>query len=225
MPVELYIHSEAALVLRSKTANMATEFKIFASTDRLHLTWLDSTNPTHTAFIVTLFNDPHFTASEGRTGIDTPEKAAAFIRARCEPQVAALGYCRALLLRKPAAPHAAPHAAPEPVGIATLVRGTGPDDAAVPDVGFATLGAEAGKGYATEGARALVEYARRERGVEGVLGFADPGNPASARVLEKLGLRRRAVMKVAGFGVRESVVFASEDMVEDLSVYGLKAAE
>jgi RimJ/RimL family protein N-acetyltransferase len=200
---------------------MATDPKIIASTERLHLTWLDSTNPSHAAFIVTLFNEPHFTAAQGRTGIDTPDQAAAFIRARCEPQVAALGYCRALLLRKPSA--ADPSAAP--VGIATLVRGTGPDDAAAPDVGFATLGAEAGKGYATEGARGLVDYARRECGVGGVFGFAGPENPASARVLEKLGLERRGVMKLAGFGGRESVVFASEGMAEDLGEYRLKVVE
>jgi RimJ/RimL family protein N-acetyltransferase len=195
-----------------------TDPKVFASTDRLLLTWLDSTNPIHTAFIATLFNDPHFTAAEGPTGINTPAQAAAFIRNRCEPQVASLGYCRALLLRKPASPADAP----EPVGLATLMRGTDEDSVTAPDVGFSTLGAETGKGYATEGARALVEWARREIGVEGVFGFADPSNAASARVLEKLGLQRRGVMKLATFGGRESVVFASEGMAEDLGVYRLK---
>jgi RimJ/RimL family protein N-acetyltransferase len=202
---------------------MATESKIIAETDRLYLTWLSSTNPQHTSFIVTLFNDPHFTAAEGRTGIDTPAQAAAFIRDRCEPQVAALGYCRALLLRKPPPGSTAE---PAPVGIATLMGGgSGPDDVSAPDVGFATLGAEVGRGYATEGARALVEYARRECGVRGVFGFADPANPASARVLDKLGLVRRGVMRLATFGARESVVFASEGMAEDLSEYNLRVAE
>jgi RimJ/RimL family protein N-acetyltransferase len=201
-----------------------TEPKIIAETDRLYLTWLSSANPAHAAFIVALFNDAHFVASEGRTGIDTPEKAAAFIRDRCEPQVAAVGYCRALLLRKPT--DGEQGSAPEPVGIATLMRGMGPDDCAVPDVGFATRGAHLGKGYATEGARALVGFARRECGVGDVLGFVDPANPASARVLEKLGLVRRGPMKLAGFGGgRESVVFASEGMAEDLREYGVRIVE
>jgi RimJ/RimL family protein N-acetyltransferase len=196
--------------------------KIIASTDRLDLVWLDSTDPTHAAFIVTLFNEPHFIASDGRTGIDTPDKAAAFIRTRCEPQVASLGYCRALLLRRPASADRPS----EPVGIATLMRGEGPDAATAPDVGFATLGTETGKGYATEGAHGLIEYARRECGVEGVFGFADPANKASARVLEKLGLERRGVMRLVGFGGgRESVVFASAGMAEDLGEYRLKVVE
>lgn len=46
-----------------------------------------------------------------------------------------------------------------------------------------------GKGYATEGARALVDKGFRELGVERVVGYTMTVNQASRRVLEKAGLR------------------------------------
>ncbi|GAB2993473.1 GNAT family N-acetyltransferase [Amycolatopsis acidiphila] len=46
-----------------------------------------------------------------------------------------------------------------------------------------------GKGYATEGARALVDKGFRELGVERVVGYTMTVNRASRRVLEKAGLR------------------------------------
>lgn len=45
-----------------------------------------------------------------------------------------------------------------------------------------------GRGYATEGARALLEKGFREQGVSRVVAFALEGNAASIRVMEKLGL-------------------------------------
>ncbi|MBX6764645.1 MAG: GNAT family N-acetyltransferase [Rubrobacteraceae bacterium] len=46
-----------------------------------------------------------------------------------------------------------------------------------------------GKGYATEGARALVEKGFTELGVEHVVAIALVENPASVRVMQKTGLR------------------------------------
>jgi [ribosomal protein S5]-alanine N-acetyltransferase len=50
-----------------------------------------------------------------------------------------------------------------------------------------------GKGYATETARALLRYAF-EQGAHRVFTYCDVQNPASARVLEKLGMRREALL-------------------------------
>ena len=47
-----------------------------------------------------------------------------------------------------------------------------------------------GKGFATEVARALVEYARRAAGFAEVSAAVDQPNRASIRVLEKVGFRR-----------------------------------
>ena len=49
-----------------------------------------------------------------------------------------------------------------------------------------------GHGYATEAARALVGFAFREFGFHRVIGRLEARNTASARVLERLGMRREA---------------------------------
>jgi RimJ/RimL family protein N-acetyltransferase len=52
--------------------------------------------------------------------------------------------------------------------------------------------AEQGKGYATEAARAFLRVAFEEFGFHRVIGRTEPRNTASARVLEKLGMRQEA---------------------------------
>lgn len=46
-----------------------------------------------------------------------------------------------------------------------------------------------GLGYATEAARALVEFARDQAGLERLVAVIEPPNAASVRVAEKLGMR------------------------------------
>jgi len=55
---------------------------------------------------------------------------------------------------------------------------------------FVVSPAEQGKGYVTEAARALIGHAFAEVGMHRIYGDCDPRNPASARVMEKLGMRR-----------------------------------
>ena len=60
------------------------------------------------------------------------------------------------------------------------------------EIGWAIVPDRQGRGYATEAARALMEYAfatlRRHR----MIAPCQPENPASWRVMEKLGMRREA---------------------------------
>jgi RimJ/RimL family protein N-acetyltransferase len=49
-----------------------------------------------------------------------------------------------------------------------------------------------GKGYATEAARALIGFAFEQLGLHRVWADADPRNPPSLRVMERIGLRREA---------------------------------
>jgi RimJ/RimL family protein N-acetyltransferase len=63
------------------------------------------------------------------------------------------------------------------------------DDLGEVDVGYRFLPDCWGRGYATESARVLMEQGVREHGIRRMVGMVHPGNPASARVLEKLGLR------------------------------------
>jgi len=62
-------------------------------------------------------------------------------------------------------------------------------DRGVADLGYQLLRAAWNRGYATEGARALVRRGFRDLGVERVVGSALRANRASIRVMEKVGLR------------------------------------
>ncbi len=61
------------------------------------------------------------------------------------------------------------------------------------EVGFTFHPAHQGKGYATEAARAIIDWAFGQ-GFHRVVGRLEARNTASARVLEKLGMRREALL-------------------------------
>ncbi|HEX7837141.1 MAG TPA: GNAT family protein [Kofleriaceae bacterium] len=52
--------------------------------------------------------------------------------------------------------------------------------------------AEHGRGIVTEAARAVIELAFGQLGMHPLLGDCDPRNAASARLMERLGMRREA---------------------------------
>jgi RimJ/RimL family protein N-acetyltransferase len=60
------------------------------------------------------------------------------------------------------------------------------------EIGFSFDPAHHGRGYATEAARAFLRVAFEDFGFHRVIGRAEARNAASARVLEKLGMRREA---------------------------------
>jgi len=60
------------------------------------------------------------------------------------------------------------------------------------DVGFVVHPSHQRKGYATEATKPLLRVAFEDLGLHRVAGHLDPRNAASARVLEKLGMRREA---------------------------------
>jgi len=60
------------------------------------------------------------------------------------------------------------------------------------EIGYIAHPAHHGRGYATEAARPLLAVAFETLGLHRVVGRLDPRNVASARVLEKLGMRREA---------------------------------
>jgi RimJ/RimL family protein N-acetyltransferase len=60
------------------------------------------------------------------------------------------------------------------------------------EIGFVVDPRHQGKGFATEAARALVDWAFTEAGFHRVIGRTEARNAASARVLEKLGMRLEA---------------------------------
>ena len=60
------------------------------------------------------------------------------------------------------------------------------------EVGYLFNPAHAGRGYATEASRALLQVGFEELGLHRIIGRLDVRNAASARVLERLGMRREA---------------------------------
>ena len=60
------------------------------------------------------------------------------------------------------------------------------------ELGFIVHPRHQGRGYATEAARALLEWAFEEVGFHRIYARHEPRNAASGRVLEKLGMRKEA---------------------------------
>jgi RimJ/RimL family protein N-acetyltransferase len=62
------------------------------------------------------------------------------------------------------------------------------------EIGFTVDPAYQGRGYATEAARALLDWGFREFGLHRVIGRTEVRNTGSARVLERLGMRLEATL-------------------------------
>jgi RimJ/RimL family protein N-acetyltransferase len=62
------------------------------------------------------------------------------------------------------------------------------------EIGFMFDRAYRGRGYATEAAARLIAFGFEGMGFHRVIGRAEPRNTASVRVLEKLGMRREALL-------------------------------
>jgi RimJ/RimL family protein N-acetyltransferase len=60
------------------------------------------------------------------------------------------------------------------------------------EIGWAIAAAHQGRGYATEAARAMIDYAFGTLACHRVVATCQPENVASWRVMEKLGMRREA---------------------------------
>ena len=121
-------------------------------------------------FVLELLNDPGWIRNIGDRGVRTLDDARGYIRDR-------LGKSLWLVVRD---------AAGEPVGMCGLVERDGLD---TPDIGYAFLQRHSGRGYATEAAAVVLRHAREGLGLPKIAAVTTLDNPASQRVLEKLGLR------------------------------------
>ena len=82
-----------------------------------------------------------------------------------------------------------------PVGICGLLRRDGLD---APDLGYAVLARHAGRGYATEAARATLAHAAADLGMSRVVAITGADNAASQRVLAKAGMRAAGTVELPG---------------------------
>jgi [ribosomal protein S5]-alanine N-acetyltransferase len=137
---------------------------------------LREANDVDAAFIATLMNDPGYLSMIGDRGVRTAEDAAKYLRSALiyiyGP--AGLGFNIVQL-------HSGTC-----IGICGLVKRDTLQDV---DLGYALVAAHCGLGYATEAAAATLAHAQGTLGLQRVVAITDPGNTASARVLQKIGMR------------------------------------
>ncbi|KAF9024553.1 acyl-CoA N-acyltransferase [Hymenopellis radicata] len=184
-------------------------------TPRLIISHLLPDSLEHCEFLVDVYGSPAFISAAGKDlGIDTPDKARAMINGRVKAIHSVDGHGQYLVSEKT-------ETTPRPVGMVSLVRSRPEHDPSTwlpfPDIGYAMHAEYAGKGYATEAARALIDYARANWGVEGVLGITAPWNGASVRVMEKLGMENRGTFNFTHYP--PAVIWALPGM-KDLNEYG-----
>jgi len=137
-------------------------------------------------FIRTLLNEPSFLQYIGDRGVRTEEDARGYIARGPVASYRQHGF--GLLLVEEQASGA-------PVGMCGILKRDGLDD---PDLGFAFLPTAWGKGYATEAARATLDAARSAFGLSRVAAIVQPDNPASLRVLGRLGFVLERMVRLPG---------------------------
>ncbi|WP_019377296.1 GNAT family N-acetyltransferase [Virgibacillus halodenitrificans] len=76
----------------------------------------------------------------------------------------------------------------EKVAIGTMEFKSPPDEMKYGEIGYDIVPAYQGKGYATEMANAVVQWAFQEKEITRITAECSPINPASVRVLEKIGM-------------------------------------
>jgi [ribosomal protein S5]-alanine N-acetyltransferase len=69
-----------------------------------------------------------------------------------------------------------------------------PDETGRVEIGYSVVPSSRRRGYATEAARALVEWARSQPSVRVVVAGCDVGNEPSTRTLERVGFQRTGVV-------------------------------
>jgi [ribosomal protein S5]-alanine N-acetyltransferase len=127
--------------------------------------------------ILELLNDPDFVANVGDRGVRTREDACRYIVSGPVASYARHGFGLYVVeLKSPALA----------IGLCGLLRrDTHPDV----EVGFALLPRFRGCGYTLEAARAVIQLGLGPLALTRIVALAAPGNVASIRILEALGLK------------------------------------
>lgn len=136
--------------------------------------------------MLAIWNDPAFVRFVGDRGVRSIEDAKNALTDSVLRLYAEYGYGPFRVALK---------AGDIPIGICGLFRREGLED---PDVGFALLPDYCGKGCAFEAARAVIEHARDELGLERLTAIVSADNVASIRLIQKLGLTFERVLHLPG---------------------------
>lgn len=133
--------------------------------------------PEDAAFILALVNTPGWLRYIGDRGVQNEDDARRYIERAALASYDRHGF---------GLYHVAQKSDGASVGMCGLLRRDYLDDV---DIGFAFLPEFAGRGYALESGRRVLEHARDDFGCATLAGVVQEENAASIRVLEKLGLR------------------------------------
>jgi RimJ/RimL family protein N-acetyltransferase len=129
------------------------------------------------AFVHELVNDPAWIRYIGDRHVHSIADAAAYIRNGPLAMYARYGFGLFKVAERDGG---------RPVGLCGLIRREGLEDV---DIGFAFVAAARGRGYAQEAAAAVLQHGFRQLRLPRIVAITDVDNPASARVLEKIGMR------------------------------------
>lgn len=138
-------------------------------------------------FVLELLNEPAFVRDIGDKGVRTLRDALAYIESGPRASYDKHGFGLYRVTAKSTG---------EPIGMCGLLKR---DVLEHPDLGYALLERHWGQGYALEAAQAIMRHARDALGLEDVLAITALDNPASVRLLEKLGFTYRCTVSLAGF--------------------------
>jgi ribosomal-protein-alanine N-acetyltransferase len=153
-------------------------------TDRLTLRRL---TPDDAPFILELLNDPLFLRFVGDKGVRTLEGARDYIINGPMASYAQHGF--GLF-------HVSLKSGGTPIGMCGLLKREVLEDV---DVGFAYLPQFSGQGYATEAARATLDYGRTVLGLKRIVAITAPDNAGSQNVLKKIGLHHTKTLKLPAY--------------------------
>jgi RimJ/RimL family protein N-acetyltransferase len=148
--------------------------RVILSTERLVIR--EMAEDDDAPFILELLNDPSFIRNIGDRHVRTLDGARAYIRNGPAASYERFGFGLWLVELKDGAP----------IGMCGLLKRDVLEDV---DIGFAYLPAYQAKGYGLEGACAVLDYARAVLQRPRVVAIVNEDNAASARLLEKLGMK------------------------------------
>ena len=136
------------------------------------------------AFILELYNSPHFIKFIGDRNLRTVEDAENYIKEKFLPHVEKHGFGSFVIFRT------SDNRKIGNVGI--YMR----DGLNAPDIGFSFLPEFEGKGYGFEASKKLMEIAFSEFGLKKISAITTKENIASQKLIEKLGLKFQSIFKL-----------------------------
>ncbi len=148
-------------------------------------------------FLCQLMNTKKWHQMIGDRKVYTTEDAITYMQERMDPDLSTKGFVNHVMVHKDTG---------DLIGTCSLHNREGVEGL---DIGYALLSEYEGYGYATEGAKAMVDLAFSKYHVEYVSAITNDDNVGSYKVLEKLGFKHAGYVRI-------------QDSDDDIRLYILK---